>query len=63
MKTFYTKPVATSYDLHPEAPILAGSGQPHVTFTLDDAQGTVNEYTMFSNKFRPNHSAPWSEDF
>lgn len=63
MKTFYTKPVATSYDLHPEAPILAGSSGPSVTFTLDDAQGTVDGSTMFSNKFRPNHSAPWSEDF
>ena len=63
MKTFYTKPVATSYDFHPEAPILAGSGQPNVTFTLDDAQGTVDESTMFSNKFRPSHSAELSEEF
>ncbi len=63
MKTFYTKPVATSYDLYPETPILAGSSGPNVTFTLDDAQGTVDGSTMFSNKFRPNHSAPWSEDF
>lgn len=63
MKTIYIKPVATSYDLHPEAPILAGSGGPNVSFTLDESEGTVDESTMFSNKFRPSHSAPWSEDF